>query len=81
VSGKGAFKVEGRVVTVRGPGLADVELSNGHRLVGHGTRRDARLNLPLAVGMTVTVEITPYDLSKGRIRWKTDLKHESSSLS
>jgi translation initiation factor IF-1 len=70
VSGKGAFTVEGRVVSVRGPLLADVELANGHVLVAHGTRRDRLAGRRLAVGMTVTVEVTAYDLSKGRLRWK-----------
>jgi translation initiation factor IF-1 len=68
-------------VNVRGPVLVDVELANGHRLLAHGTRRDRLEGRQVAVGMTVTVEVTPYDLSKGRLRWKTDLKHESSSLS
>jgi translation initiation factor IF-1 len=27
------------------------------------------------------VEMTAYDLSKGRMRWKMEVKHESSSLS
>jgi translation initiation factor IF-1 len=56
---------------VRGPVLADVELVNGHRLVAHGTRRDRLAGRRLTVGMTVTLEVTAYDLSKGRLRWQT----------
>jgi translation initiation factor IF-1 len=59
-------------VNVRGPGLADVELANGHRLVGHMRRRDLVSGLTLAAGMTVTVEVKPYDLSAGRMRLQTD---------
>lgn len=72
MSGKGAFRVEGRVVNVRGPGLADVELANGHRLIGHMRRRDVATNPPLELGGIVTVEVKVYDLSVGRIRLQTD---------
>jgi translation initiation factor IF-1 len=77
VAGKGAFSVEGRVVSVRGPGVADVELANGHRLVGYLRRRDRARADWLAAGVGVTVELTPYDLSAGRMRLQTDRKHES----
>lgn len=59
-------------MNVRGPGLADVELANGHRLVGHLRRRDLASGTALVVGMTVTVEVKPYDLSAGRMRLQTD---------
>ena len=72
MSGKGAFTVEGRIVSVRGPGLADVELANGHRLVGHVPRRERLRGLSLMVGMTVAVEVSPYDLSEGRMTLKTN---------
>jgi translation initiation factor IF-1 len=52
--------------------LADVELANGHRLVGHMRRRDWVSGAALVAGMTVTVEVKPYDLSAGRIRLQTD---------
>ena len=80
MSGQGAFRVEGRIVNVRGPGLAEVELRNGHRLLGHLRVRD-RAVTELGVGMVVTVELSPFDLSKGRMKLKTDFNHESSSIS
>ena len=59
-------------MNVRSPGLADVELANGHRLVGHMRRRDVVSGAALVAGMTVTVEVKPYDLSAGRMRLQTD---------
>jgi len=52
--------------------LADVELANGHRLVGHVPRRERLRGLSLMVGMTVAVEVSPYDLSEGRMTLKTN---------
>jgi translation initiation factor IF-1 len=52
--------------------LADVELANGHRLLGHMCRRDQALGIELAVGMKVTVELKPYDLSAGRMTLQTN---------
>jgi translation initiation factor IF-1 len=52
--------------------LADVELANGHRLLGHMRRRDQALGIGLAVGMKVTVELKPYDLSAGRMTLQTN---------
>jgi translation initiation factor IF-1 len=41
-----------------------VELANGHRLLAHVSSRVKRA---FPAGDTVTVEVSPYDLSKGRI--------------
>lgn len=79
--GKSAFTVEGRIVSLRSAGVADVELSNGHRLVAHVPRKERRQERLLAVGEVVTVELSPFDLSEGRIRFNTKLNHESSSIS
>jgi len=47
--------------------LFRVELPNGYRLVGHLSKRLRGGGAALAGGDTVTLEMTPYDLSKGRI--------------
>lgn len=68
MSGTEAFCVEGMIVTVRQPGLFDVELANGHRLLGYVTRRERERLAGAAVGHRVRVELSPCDLSKGRVR-------------
>lgn len=62
-----AIKVEGTVVEVLKETLFRVELPNRHQLLAHVGGR-ARSN-PIRIGMgdKVTVELSPYDLSKGRI--------------
>ena len=62
-----AILVEGRVVEVLRNTLFRVELPNGHRILAHTSGR-VRLNfIRLNPGDKVTVEMSPYDLSKGCI--------------
>ena len=64
---EGAIHVEGAVVEVLPNNLFRVELPNGHRFVAH-TSGKMRLNfIRLLLGDKVTVEMSPYDLSKGCI--------------
>jgi translation initiation factor IF-1 len=50
--------------------LYRVELKNGHRLLAHIAGRQRAKMTPLAPGDRVTVEMSPFDLSKGRIAIK-----------
>ena len=62
-----AILVEGRVVEVLPNTIFRVELPNGHRILAHTSGR-VRLNfIRLNPGDKVTVEMSPYDLSKGCI--------------
>ncbi len=63
----GAFEVQGVVVEALPNGTYRVELANGHRLLAFVTGR-ARLSFArMAPGERVTLEMSPYDLSEGRI--------------
>ena len=65
--GEEAIAVEGTVVEVLPNHLFRVELANGHRFIAH-TSGKVRLNfVRLDLGDRVTVEMSPYDLSKGCI--------------
>ena len=62
-----AIFVEGRVVEILPNTIFRVELPNGHRILAHTSGR-VRLNfIRLSLGDKVTVEMSPYDLSKGCI--------------
>ena len=62
-----AIRVAGTVVEVLPNNLFRVELANGHRFVAH-TSGKMRMNfIRLVSGDKVTVEMSPYDLSKGLI--------------
>ena len=49
-----------------------VELSNGHMITAHTAGKLRKNRIRVLQGDKVTVEMTPYDLTKGRItfRWK-----------
>ncbi len=65
--GEEAIAVGGTVVEVLPNMIFRVELPNGHRMLAH-TSGKMRLNfVRLGVGDKVTVEMSPYDLSKGSI--------------
>ena len=61
------IEVEGRIVEVLGEILFRVELGNGHRLVAHVSGKRRLVFERLALGDTVTVRLSPYDLSRGSI--------------
>jgi len=69
VAREGAIKIEGAVVETLPHGMFRVELTNGHRVLAHGKGR-ARMSLTgLAPGDKVLLEMSLFDLSKGRIIW------------
>ena len=62
-----AIEVEGSVVDVLSKTTYRVELANGHRLLGFVAGK-ARLSIgPLAPGQKVRLQLSPCDLSHGRI--------------
>ncbi len=62
-----AFKIEGRVVEVLSERTYRVELANQHRLLGFVPVKAHWSFAALAVGDKVKLELSPYDLSEGRI--------------
>lgn len=62
--------VEGTVLEALPNTMFSVELENGHKVLGHisGTMRTRYIRL--VPGDRVTVELSPYDLSRGRITYR-----------
>ena len=67
MSSEHAIHVEGRVVAVLREALFQVELPNGHRLLAHVGRKDRDRKVGMIVGQNVTIRMSPYDLSSGRV--------------
>ena len=67
MAGKEAFQVEGRVIEARPNHTFCVELANGHRLTAFVAGRAKQLPGGPAPGDTVKLQLSPYDLSVGRI--------------
>ena len=65
-----SIKIEGTVVEVLPNTMFRVELPNGHRILAHISGK-MRLNfIRILPGDKVTVEMSPYDLSKGCITYR-----------
>ena len=65
------IEIEGVVVEALPNAQFLVELTNGHRLLAHISGK-LRMNfIRILPGDKVTVEISPYDLTKGRITWRS----------
>lgn len=47
-----------------------VELSNGHQILAHISGKLRMNYIRILPGDKVTVEMSPYDLTKGRITWR-----------
>ena len=56
-----------------------VELENGHAVLGHTSGRMRKNRIRILVGDWVKVEMTPYDLTKGRVIHRYKSKPEPDS--
>ena len=66
-----AFIVEGLVIEARSLHTYQVELANGHRLLAFVAGKAKRSFAGLAPGEKVKLQLTPFDLSVGRILTET----------
>jgi translation initiation factor IF-1 len=69
--GNEAFQVEGRVIEALPNGTFRAELKNGHRLTAFMAGTAKKNFAGLQSGDTVKLQLTPYDLSVGRILVET----------
>ena len=53
-----------------------VKLTNGHKLLAHISGKMRMHFIRILPGDTVTIEISPYDLSKGRIVYRNDKRNK-----
>jgi translation initiation factor IF-1 len=73
MAGKDAFQVEGRVIEAFANGTYCAELANGHRLTAFVAGKDKKDFAGLKPGDKVKLQLTPYDLSVGRILRETNI--------
>ncbi len=70
--GEEAFRVEGRVIEALPNGTFLAELPNGHRVTAFFIGRDKKnFSGTITSGSKVRLQLTPYDLSVGRILVET----------
>ena len=64
------LELEGTVVEALPNAQFQVELSNGHKILAHISGKLRMNYIRILPGDKVTVELSPYDLTKGRISWR-----------
>jgi len=64
------IEVEGKVNTVLPNTLFRVELANGHQVLAHISGKMRKHYIKILPGDRVLVELSPYDLSRGRITYR-----------
>ncbi|MCP4410262.1 MAG: translation initiation factor IF-1 [Gammaproteobacteria bacterium] len=64
------IEMEGTVVETLPNTMFRVELENGHVVTAHISGRMRKHYIRILTGDKVTVQLTPYDLSKGRITYR-----------
>ncbi len=64
------LEFEGVVVEVLPDARCRVKLDNGHEVVAYTSGRMKKNRIRILAGDKVTVEMTPYDLTKGRINFR-----------
>ena len=64
------IEVEGKVLEIIPGGKFRVELENGHKIEAHVSGKIRMHYIRILPGDTVTVELSPYDLTRGRITYR-----------
>lgn len=64
------IEVEGTVTDTYPNATFEVELENGHKILAHISGKLRMNYIRILPGDRVTVELSPYDLTKGRITWR-----------
>ena len=64
------LEFKGVVTEILPNAMFRVELENGHEILAHAAGKMRKHRIRVLQGDTVTVEMTPYDLTKGRITFR-----------
>lgn len=67
---KEKIEVEGRVTETLPNGMFTVELANGHKVLAHVSGKMRIHFIRILLGDRVLVELSPYDLTRGRITYR-----------
>ena len=65
------IEMEGKVVEALPNVMFQVELQNGHQILAHISGKMRMNFIRIYPGDKVTIELSPYDLTRGRITWRS----------
>ena len=64
------LEFKGTVIDLLPESRCMVELENGHKVLCYTAGKLKKFKIRMLVGDKVTIEMTPYDLTKGRIKYR-----------
>ncbi|HOJ60532.1 MAG TPA: translation initiation factor IF-1 [bacterium] len=67
---KNVIEVKGKIIETLPNAMFRVELENGHKVLAHISGKMRMHYIRILPGDTVTVELSPYDLTRGRITYR-----------
>jgi translation initiation factor IF-1 len=70
MSKEDTIEVEGILVDALPNAVFKVKLENGHEIIAHISGKLRQNYIKILPGDRVTIELSPYDLSRGRITWR-----------
>jgi len=70
VAKKDVIEVQGTVIEPLPNGMFRVELENGHKVLAHVSGKIRMHFIRILAGDKVTIELSPYDLTRGRITYR-----------
>ena len=65
------IEMEGKIIEALPNAMFQVELPNGHQILAHISGKMRMNFIRIYPGDKVTIEISPYDLTRGRITWRS----------
>ena len=65
------IEMEGKVIEALPNAMFQVELPTGHRIMAHISGKMRMNFIRIYPGDKVTIELSPYDLTRGRITWRS----------
>jgi translation initiation factor IF-1 len=67
---KERIEVEGKVIAVLPNTMFRVELANGHQVLAHISGKMRKHYIKILPGDKVLIELSPYDLNRGRVTYR-----------
>ena len=67
------IEVEGVVTESFPNAMFEVQLPNGHKILAHVSGKMRMNYIRIYPGDKVTIELSPYDLTRGRITWRSKI--------
>lgn len=71
MSKDGLIEIDGKCLEVLPNQMYKIELENGHKIIAYASGKMKKNKIRVLMGDSVKVEMSPYDLSKGRVTFRS----------